>query len=684
MSDPKPSDPKARIGELRETIDYHSHRYYALDDPEIADAEYDALVRELADLEALYPELVTTDSPTQKVGAPVSTLFAPSAHLSPMWSLDNAFSLEELLAWGRRVERILGSAADFYCELKVDGLAVNLVYEKGALVSAATRGDGRVGEEITPNVRTISSIPQELNSGEVPDVLEVRGEIFMPLQAFEQLNAQLMESGVRPFANARNSAAGSLRQKDPGVTAGRQLGIFCHTMGLTQGRRFAKHSEQMKFLIDLGLPVMSHNRAFDELQAAFEFCKQWEGLRHDLSFEVDGVVVKVDSLGAREELGYTSKSPRWAIAYKFPPEEKTTLLRDIIVNVGRTGAVTPFALLEPVQLSGATVSQATLHNADEVKRKDIRIGDTVIVRRAGEVIPQVIGPIVSKRTGQEREFFMPTHCPDCGTRLERPEGEAVWRCPNEECPSRGVEELFHFGSRGALDIEGLGYKSAYLLRDMGFVKDPGDLYSLTRDQLLQMPLFGDKKADQLIESIEKSKKAGLTKVLVALGIRDVGPPTARLLADEFGSMERIESASVEELQAIEGIGPIVAERIAEFFKSPRAQGIVRKLRESGVVLEQERTEAPQGNLSGKTFVLTGGLQRWSRDETARLITERGGKVVSSVSKKTDYVVVGENPGSKLARAEALRVPLLDELGLSQLLNEGVPGEARQGTTGSGN
>jgi DNA ligase (NAD+) len=661
------SDPRARIAELRELIDYHSHRYYALDDPEIADAEYDALVRELADLEALYPELVTPDSPTQKVGAPVLALFAPSAHLSPMWSLDNAFSLEELLAWGRRVERVLGSAADFYCELKVDGLAVNLVYERGSLTSAATRGDGRIGEDITPNVRTIASIPHRLDGGKVPDLVEVRGEIFMPVAAFEQLNAQLLDAGIRPFANARNSAAGSLRQKDPGVTAGRQLGIYCHTLGVVQGRRFTKHSEQMEFLVDLGLPVMGHNRAFEELEAAFEFCKQWEGRRHDLSFEVDGVVVKVNSLGAREELGYTSKSPRWAIAYKFPPEEKTTLLKNIVVNVGRTGAVTPFALLEPVRLSGATVSQATLHNADEVKRKDIRIGDTVLIRRAGEVIPQVIGPIISKRTGQEREFSMPTHCPVCRTQLERPEGEAVWRCPNEECPSRGVEELFHFGSRGALDIEGLGYKAAIALREMGFVKDPGDLYYLRREQLLQLPLFADKKADQLLESIERSKTAGLVRVLVALGIRDVGPPTARLLTDEFGSMERIQNASVEQLQAVEGVGPIVAARIAEFFRSPRAQRIVEKMREAGVLLEQEGREVPQGTLLGRSFVLTGGLERWSRDEAARLIEGRGGKVVSSVSKKTDYVVVGENPGSKLAKAQALGIPLLNEEGLLELL-----------------
>ncbi|MGQ0679911.1 MAG: NAD-dependent DNA ligase LigA [Actinomycetota bacterium] len=661
------ADAHRRIADLRETIDYHSRRYYELDDPEIADAEFDALVRELADLEALNPELVTGDSPTQKVGAPVSGLFVARTHLSPMWSLDNAFSLEELLAWGRRAERILGSAADYYCELKVDGLAVNLVYERGELVSAATRGDGRQGEDITPNVRTIASIPHQLDPALVPEILEVRGEIFMPLKAFDQLNAQLIESGARPFANARNSAAGSLRQKDAEITAGRQLDMFCHTMGLVQGKRFAKHSDQMHFLVEMGLPVMEHNRAFATLDSAFEFCKRWEGSRHGLSFEVDGVVVKVDSLGAREELGYTSKSPRWAVAYKFPPEEKATLLRNIVVNVGRTGAVTPFAQLEPVRLSGAMVSQATLHNAEEVKRKDIRIGDTVLVRRAGEVIPQVIGPILSKRTGDEREFVMPVDCPVCATPLERPMNEVVWRCPNEQCPSRGVEELFHFASRGALDIEGLGYKAAWALRELGLVKHPGDLYALTRDQLLQLPLFGDKKADQLLGSIELSKSAGLARVLVAMGIRDVGPPTARLLADEFASMERIQQASVEQLQAVEGIGPVVAARIHEFFRSERSQEIVAKMKAAGVVLEQPRTEQQQGALTGKSFVLTGGLERWSRDETVRLIEQLGGKVVSSVSKKTDYVVVGESPGSKLAKAEALGITLLDEQGLVELL-----------------
>ncbi|MEX2588303.1 MAG: NAD-dependent DNA ligase LigA, partial [Actinomycetota bacterium] len=599
--------------QLRRKIEYHSHRYHVLDDPEIADVEYDAMVRELAELEEAHPELASDESPTRKVGSPPSELFAAAEHPTPMWSLDNAFSLEELLAWGKRVNRILGSAADFYCELKVDGLAVNLVYEQGELASAATRGDGRVGEDITPNVRTIGSIPTELPAG-APKHMEVRGEIFMPTKAFEALNRALVDEGLRPFANARNSAAGSLRQKDPKVTARRHLEIFCHSTGLVEGRRFRRHSQALGYLSELGFAVMDQNRAFETLQAAYEFCKYWEAHRHDLSFEVDGVVVKVNDLDAREELGYTSKSPRWAIAYKFPPEEKTTLLKDIVVNVGRTGAVTPFALLEPVRLSGAMVSQATLHNADEVERKDVRIGDTVLVRRAGEVIPQVIAPILSKRTGAERKFEMPSDCPVCASKLQRAEGEAVWRCPNEQCPSRGVEQLFHFGSRSAMDIEGLGYKAAIWLREMGFVSDPGDLYSLTKDQLLQLPLFGEKKAGQLLDSIERSKQAGLARVLVALGIRDVGPPTARLLAEEFGSMDRIVAASQEELTAVEGVGPVVAERIRQFFASRAAKTIIDKMREAGVVMKQEHSETAGGPLTGMSFVLTGGLGRWSRDE----------------------------------------------------------------------
>jgi DNA ligase (NAD+) len=664
--------PEARVAELREFINYHSRRYYELDEPEIADADYDALVRELVRLEEKHPELVTPDSPTQRVGAAPSALFAPVQHLSPMWSLDNAFNFEELVAWGNRVKRILGSSADYYCELKVDGAAANVVYENGRLKTAATRGDGRVGEDITPNVRRIASIPSSLQGPDPPAVLEVRGEIFMPVKAFEELNEQLAASGSRPFSNARNSAAGSLRQKDAEVTAGRNLGMFSHTAGVVQGAQFTRHSEQMQFLRDLGLNVMEENRAFENLEDAFEFCRHWEERRHDLPFEADGVVVKVDQLAQREELGYTSKSPRWAIAYKFPPEEKTTLLRDIVVNVGRTGAVTPFAMLEPVRLSGATVSQATLHNADEVKRKDIRIGDTVMVRRAGEVIPQVVAPIVSKRTGREVEFQMPTHCPVCNTPLVRAEGEAVWRCPNEECPSRGLEEMFHFGSRSAMDIEGLGYKTVWGLRDMGLVRDPGDIYALTRDQLLQLPLFGEKKTDQLMASIERSKQAGLARVLVAIGIRDVGPPTARLLADHFGSLDAVATATEEDLMGLEGVGPIVATRIREFFASRRNQGIVAKLKAAGVRLVEERVEVPEGPLTGLTFVLTGGLAGLSRDGAIQAIEAAGGKVITSVSKKTDYVVVGESPGSKLARAETLGIKLLDEDGLRKLLAQGPP------------
>lgn len=658
---------QSRIEDLREAINHHTYRYYVLDDPEIADAEYDALVRQLASLEKQFPQLVTPDSPTQRVGPAPSTLFAPVRHLSQMWSLDNAFDFNELVAWGKRVERILGSKADFWCELKVDGLAVNLIYEEGRLRTAATRGDGRMGEDITVNVKAIPSIPTRLTGDRVPQLLEVRGEIYMPVKAFEELNEQLIESGQRPVANPRNAAAGSLRQKDPKITARRNLGMVCHGVGVLEGVRFSRYSEQMKYLAGLGLGIMEQAGAFGTLEEVYEFCGHWQAHRHDVEFEADGVVVKVDDLGHRDELGYTSKSPRWAIAYKFPPEEKTTLLKDIFVHVGRTGAVTPFAFLEPVKLSGATVTQATLHNEDEVRRKDIRIGDTVLVRRAGDVIPQVIAPVVTKRTGKERKFVMPAHCPDCNTPLERERGEAVWRCPNPDCPSRGVEGLFHFGARGAMDIEGLGYKTVIALRDMGFVKDPGDLYSLTRDQLLQLPLFAEKKADQLMASLEGSKQRGLARVLVALGIRDVGPPTARLLAQEFRSIDRIAGASLDELKAVEGIGPIVAERIKAFFESERNRAIVEKLRRAGVKLSEDAPSGPPGHLSGKTFVLTGGFDSWSREKAGALIEEAGGKVGSSVSRKTDYLVVGANPGSKLAKAESLGVELLDEEGLKRML-----------------
>ena len=657
----------ARASELRTAIEYNAYRYHILDDPEVSDAEYDAAMRELVRIEEQFPELVTADSPTQRVGAAPSGLFASLEHPSPMWSLDNAFSLEELLAWGKRVERVLGGTADYWCELKVDGAAVDLTYVDGSLATAATRGDGRVGEDITANVKTIPSVPLRLRGAVVPPRLEVRGEIYMPIGAFAELNEQLTSDGLRVFANPRNAAAGSLRQKDPKVTASRSLGLLCHGVGLWEGRqRPARHSEQMHALTQMGFRVMAETLLAEDLEGVYEFCRHWEEHRHGVGFEVDGVVAKVDRLAQRDELGYTSKSPRWAIAYKFPPEEKTTRLLDVAVHVGRTGAVTPFARLEPVILSGATVTQATLHNVDEITRKNILIGDWVLVRRAGEVIPEVVAPVPSRRTGQERPFEMPRDCPVCATPLVRPAAEKVWRCPNAACPSRGVEALIHFAGRSAMDIEGLGEKTVLALWDLGLVRDPGDIYSLTRDQLLSLPLFADKKADLVLSSIEASKQAGLARVLVGLGIRHVGPPTARDLAQAFGSLEAIAGASEEDLGAVEGIGPVLAATIRSWFDDPRNAGVVAKLVGAGVLVEQERVEIA-GPLSGRTLVLTGSLPTLTREAATLWIAQAGGTVTSGVSKKTDYVVAGENPGSKLVRAAELGVPILDEAGLLALL-----------------
>jgi DNA ligase (NAD+) len=501
----------------------------------------------------------------------------------------------------------------------------------------------------------------------VPAVLEVRGEVFMPVEEFKRVNEDLLDAGQRPFANPRNAAAGALRQKDPKITASRNLSIVCHGVGVFQSSiRPRRHSELMNVLRDLGLRVLPEARAVGTLEEVYAYCEEQEKRRHDFPFEVDGVVVKVDDLGQRDELGFTSKSPRWAIAYKFPPEEKSTKLLNIEVNVGRTGAVTPFAQLEPVILSGARVVQATLHNADEIARKDIRIGDWVMVRRAGEVIPEVIAPIPSKRTGRERKFKMPSKCPVCKTLLLRPEGEKVWRCPNEDCPSRGIEALFHFAGRGAMDIEGLGGKTLIELWERGWVRDPGDIYLLTKEKLLELPLYAEKKADLVMTSIERSKTAGLARVLVGLGIPLVGPPTARLLAQEFGSIDAIAAATEEQLLAVEEVGPIVAKRIREWFQSLRNGTIIEKLKAADALLTEDRKEVT-GALAGKTFVITGTLPSLSREEATALIEAAGGKVTSSVSKKTDYVLGGENPGSKLARAESLGIAIIDETALRALL-----------------
>ena len=656
---------RKRLAELREAIDYHAYRYYALDDPEVSDAEYDALMEELKALESEHPGLVTPDSPTQRVGAPPSEQFAPVSHRTPMMSLDNVFALEALQAWGKRVERAIGSASAFVTELKMDGVAVNLIYEGGVLSKGATRGDGRVGEDITANLRTLGAVPLRLR-GDAPALVEVRGEVYMTIDDFEKLNTRLSEQGLRVAANPRNAAAGSLRQKDPRVTAERSLSLVCHGVGFVQGARFSSHSEALETIKSWGLRVNPQNRRIDTLEDVYEQCSYWQAHRHDVDYEIDGVVVKVDSIAQQEELGYTAKAPRWAIAYKFPPEERTTQIQDIKVHVGRTGAVTPWAQLEPVFVGGVTVSTATLHNEDEIKRKDIRVGDTVIVRRAGDVIPEVVGPVLSKRTGSERAFQMPKKCPSCGSDIVREEGEAVARCTGIDCPSQRVERLFHFASRGAMDIEGLGYQTIIALVERGRLRDVSDIYSLTPEQLGELDGFAEKSIDNLRRAIEASKKRPFANLLYGLGIRHVGGTAAQVIASEVGSLERLQEMSAEELDAIESVGPVIARSIETFFRQSRNREVVEALRRAGV-----NTKAPPrlkgGRLEGKTFVLTGSLEGYTRPEATAAVEERGGKVASSVSRKTDYVVVGAEPGSKAEKARQLGVQILDEAAFRKLL-----------------
>jgi DNA ligase (NAD+) len=665
MSDLSQKDAARRIAELRELIDHHAYRYHVLDDPQIADAEYDALMEELKELESAFPDLVTPASPTQRVGAPPSDQFAPVPHRTPMMSLDNCFSLEELLAWGRRVDREIGSSHHFVTELKMDGVAVSLLYEHGQLAKGATRGDGYVGEDITANLRTVGAVPLQLR-GKAPEVLEVRGEVYMTIADFERLNERLAASGSKVFANPRNGAAGSLRQKDPRITADRTLSLVCHGVGYVEGVRFSSHWESLEALKAWGLRVNPRNERVETLDEVYERCSYWQEHRHDVAYEIDGVVVKVDSIAQQDELGYTAKAPRWAIAYKFPPEERTTLLKDIKVHVGRTGAATPWAQLEPVFVGGVTVSTATLHNEGEVARRDVRIGDTVVVRRAGDVIPEIVGPVVSTRTGRERKFKMPKKCPACGSAIVREEGEAVARCTGLDCPSQRIERLFHFASRGAMDIEGLGYQTITAMVGRGWLKDIGDIYYVMRAQLAELDGFAEKSIDNLMTSIEASKTRPLGNLLYGLGIRHVGGTASFELAAEVGSLERLQEMSADELETIGGIGPTIARSIATFFEQPRNREVLDKLRAAGV-----STKAPTrkrgGPLEGKTFVLTGSLENYSRAEATRRVEERGGKVTSSVSKKTDYVVVGKDPGSKYDKAVQLGVEIVDEDGFKSLV-----------------
>ncbi|AMT71829.1 NAD-dependent DNA ligase LigA [Mycobacteroides immunogenum] len=670
--------------ELADEVRGHQFRYYVKDAPVVSDGEFDRLLKELEALEAQYPELQTPDSPTQLVGgAGFVTEFGSVDHLERMLSLDNAFSSEELTAWDARVRGDIGEEPEYLCELKIDGVALSLVYENGVLVRGATRGDGRSGEDVTLNARTIEDVPERLTESTkypVPALLEVRGEVFFRLEDFEALNASLVEESKPPFANPRNSAAGSLRQKNPAITARRRLRMICHGLGRTEG--FSPESLHDAYLAlgEWGLPVSTHTTKVRGIAKVWERVNYWAEHRHDVEHEIDGLVVKVDTVALQRRLGTTSRAPRWAIAYKYPPEEATTELLDIRVSVGRTGRVTPFAYMTPVKVAGSTVSLATLHNASEVKRKGVLIGDTVVIRKAGDVIPEVLGPVADLRNGSEREFVMPTTCPECGTALaHEKEGDADIRCPNSRsCPAQLRERVFHVAGRGAFDIEALGYEAAIALLSAGVIDDEGDLFSLTADDLLRTDLFTTKNGSlsangsRLLDNLDKAKQQPLWRVLVALSIRHVGPTAARALATEFGDLEAIEGASVEQLAAVEGVGATIAAAVVDWFTVDWHRAIVDKWRAAGVRTADERDDSIPRNLEGLSIVVTGSLPGFSRDEAKEAIIARGGKSASSVSKKTAFVVVGDSPGSKYDKAVELGLTILDEDGFRALLADGPP------------
>ncbi|WP_018504491.1 NAD-dependent DNA ligase LigA [Parafrankia discariae] len=665
-------DERGRAAELARELEEHAYRYYVLDKPTVADAEYDALMRELEAIEQRYPELRTPDSPTQKVAGTYSTLFTPVEHLERLLSLDNVFSDEEFHAWSARATREQPVTA-WLCELKIDGLAVDLVYEGGRLVRAATRGDGRTGEDITPNVRTLASVPSQLRGPAVPELLEVRGEVFFPTERFTELNATLVEAGKAPFANPRNAAAGSLRQKDPRVTAGRPLDLIVHGLGAHRGFEVSSQSGAYARLAELGLPVSGRYEVLTSVEDVLAFVRRWGEHRHDVEHEIDGVVVKVDDFGQQRRLGATSKAPRWAVAFKYPPEEVTTRLRDIQVNVGRTGRVTPFGVLEPVKVAGSTVAMATLHNIDEVGRKGVLIGDTVVLRKAGDVIPEIVGPVVDLRDGSERAFVMPTHCPECATELVRPEGEVDIRCPNTvSCPAQLRESVFHLASRNALDIDGLGYETATVLLAEGRIHDIGDVFHLAPESFEGLRGFADKKIEQILRGLAAARDRPLWRLLVGLSIRHVGPTAARGLARELRSLDAIAAAPAERLAAVDGVGPKIADAVVDWFADPRHRDIVARIASGGVRLADEGAGEGPGPLDGVVLVITGTLGDWSRDTATEAVQSRGGKVTGSVSKKTTFVVAGADPGaSKYDKARTLKIPLLDEAGFAVLLRDGV-------------
>ncbi|PYC67617.1 DNA ligase (NAD(+)) LigA [Micromonospora arborensis] len=679
---------RERHATLSQELTEHQYRYYVLDAPTIADAEFDRQLRELEALEAEFPALRTPDSPTQRVGGTFSTDFTPVTHAERMLSLDNAFADEELAAWAERVERDAGGPVPYLCELKVDGLAINLTYERGRLVRAATRGDGRTGEDVTANVRSIRDVPSQLTpSAEfpaIPELLEVRGEIYFPLAGFADLNAGLVEQGRAPFANPRNAAAGSLRQKDPRVTASRPLRLVVHGIGARRGFQPTAQSESYAALKSWGLPTSDRWRVVPDLAGVAEYIAYYAEHRHDVEHEIDGVVVKIDPVSIQGRLGSTSRAPRWAIAFKYPPEEVTTKLLDIEVGVGRTGRVTPFAVLEPVHVAGSTVAQATLHNAREVERKGVLIGDTVVLRKAGDVIPEVLGPVVDLRPADARPFVMPTTCPSCGTPLApAKESDVDIRCPNaRSCPAQLRERVFHLAGRGAFDIEVLGYKGAGALLDAQIITDEGDLFQLDAEQLSRSPFFVNKdgtlgsNATKLLDNLAVARERELWRVLVALSIRHVGPTAARALALHFRSVDAIDAATEEELSSVDGVGPTIAASLREWFAVDWHREVVRKWAEAGVRMAEDAVDEGPRPLQGLTVVVTGTLAGFSRDQAAEAVQSRGGKVSGSVSKKTSFVVVGDNPGSKADKAASLKVPVLDEAGFRVLLDEG-PDAARE-------
>ena len=667
-----------QIQELSEEIRDHQFKYYVLDDPSITDAAFDKLWNKLLDLERKYPQYKLESSPTLEVGGGFSTTFAQHDHIEKMMSLDNVFDNSELDNWFDRIEKA-GVKNTWLCEVKVDGLAINLLYENGRLTRALTRGNGTTGEDVTLNIKTIKSVPTELTGKNIPSQLEVRGEVFFPLKAFDELNDLLEESGKPRFANPRNAAAGSLRQKDPKITASRPLDVVVHGIGAASGVLFEKQSTAYELLKGWGLPTSGRYKVVNSRSEVLEFISEYEKNRHNVEHEIDGVVVKVNEISVQNKLGTTSRAPKWAIAFKYPPEEVSTKLLDIRVSVGRTGRVTPFAFMEPVKVAGSTVTNATLHNAQEIIRKGVLIGDTVLIRKAGDVIPEVLAPIIEKRDGSERAFVMPSKCPDCGSKLRAmSEGDVDIRCPNaQSCPAQVVERLFYIGSRSALDIDVLGYEAAAALLKDKLVVDEGDLFSLTLKDLSKSDFFTKKDgsksviADRFIAGLDLAKSRPLWRVLVALSIRHVGPTSAQALANKFGSIANIQKASAQQLADIDGVGQVMADAIVEWFEVDWHKQIIKKWEKAGVALVDAPKEKLTQTLAGLTIVVTGSLNDFTRDGASEAITSRGGKASSSVSAKTDFVVAGDSAGSKLDKAQELGITILDEAGFKKLLEKGI-------------